>query len=201
MYLLDRLFEDRCIYASFIILLAVLFVDVSLIKILNLLFVQSDNFWRVNLFSTISILYVVLMVFIITGSLKNGWWSAVKIGSKNMQKPLIITQPVLLSLIAIVLMQLLSLHHYGTILLIIIIATSYVLGIYILVVLTRHFVIWSKSNRTNKVVLGYSVSFIVISANLILTLSVVMMASFGWSSTSPSFIGTTAIYIKSGSPL
>jgi len=201
MYLLDRLFGNRHIYASFIILLAVLFVDVSLIKILNLLFVQSDNYWRVNLFTTTTILYVILMVYIIIGSLKKGWWLSGKAGRRGIPMPLIIAQSVLLSLIAIVLVQLLSLHQYSTFFLIMIVAASYALGIYILVALTKHFVIWSKSNRTNKAVIGYSVSFIVISTNLVLTLIVVVIASFSWSSASPSFIGTTAIYIKSGSPL
>jgi hypothetical protein len=104
-----------------------------------------------------------------------------------------------ISIILIASIQVYFLSHYNTALLAISITSSYALSIIIILIVSIKFLNWFKSNKSKKSLLVYSIATSSISINLFITLFFVLSVVHSWNSISPTFLGTTSLYIISGS--
>ena len=114
-----------------------------------------------------------------------------------LKKTTLANQVVLIGIIGVTLIQVYFFSHYNTALLTTSIASSYILSIITMIIITEKFLRWFRFNKTNRSLLTYAIATSSISINLIITLCFVLSVVNSWNPISPAFRGTTSIYIIS----
>ncbi len=182
-----------------LILLTTLIIDVTFIK-------NADFFLRAIDDSAKNIFFIILnTIYIISQSLvilclicKVTYKPHVKF-YRLLKKTTLANQAVLIGIIGVTLFQVYVFSHYNTAILTTSIASSYTLSIITMIVITEKFWRWFRFNKKNRSLLMYAIATLSISINLIITLCFVLSVVNSWNPISPSFRGTTSIYIISGS--
>ena len=147
------------------IVISALIVDISLSNISDIISVSTS--WSIAAFTSVSVVYVLGQYLILQ-------FVQQKIKTIRMKSPhfnkisiiITITQYVLTSIIAAVILQIFVNSYYYTSLLIWNLSISYSIAGFLIIILTLKFFYWYRSNK-NLIVLSYGLSAAIISISIV----------------------------------
>jgi hypothetical protein len=151
------------------IIIFILIIDTSLIKVYDLISKKFIN-WRIALFIVISVTSLISQYLLLKFIKPTAQEAKIRdnLHLNSLYKIVKIFQYVLGAILISVGLQMVVTSHYNTIMLIAIMATSYILSIILLAILALEFFSWFKSNR-NFVILLYGLASLMLAINAIFT--------------------------------
>jgi hypothetical protein len=191
---------NRRYLVLFSIIFIALFVDLSLVKLSNLLMKGPESAWRTYIFFVLGFICITGQFLVLEFVKRKSSQIArtEKLHIRSVHNIVTVVQYSVIGTLVFLMLQVALSPYYNTFALTSIAVMSYGLAVGVMIVLSHRFLSWFVFNR-NLTVLLYGLASISITINAFLSLFFVLAISLGWPSIIRKFYASSTTYLEPGS--